>query len=103
MTREIHRPMVSSSSRPGLGREKRLVVQNHIVHEQVFNMHNLVAFFNHTVILQGIGVRPYLCTCGKRDNREASGWGKKTEVWNGGRRGEKMKRWVLNGTDGNSE
>ena len=58
---------------------------------------------HHTGILQGIGVRPYLYTCGKGGNREASGWGRETEVWNGVRRGEKMKRWVLNGTDGNSE
>ena len=79
------------------------MVQNHKVHGRVVNMRRLIAF---SLILayfkESAFVHTYIHVA-KGSVYEASGWGKKTEVWNGVRRGEKMKRWVLNGTDGNSE
>ena len=83
MTREIHRPMISSSSRLVLGRERRLVVQNHKVHGQVVNMRRLIAF---SLILayfkESAFVHTYIHVA-KGSVYEASWMGKKTEVWIG--------------------
>ena len=90
MTREIHRPMISSSSRPGLGRERRLVVQNHKVHGQVVNMRHFIAFsFILAYFNESASVHTYIHVA-KGPVYEASWMGKKTEVWIGVAEG---KRW----------
>ena len=79
------------------------MVQNHKVHGQVVNIRRLIAFSPIlSYFKESASVHTYIHVA-KGPVYEASWMGKKTEVWIGGRRGEKMKRWVLNGTDGNSE